>query len=316
MKTKHQSGTDNNQLLLNSGRGRGRPKKNAGRVTTIAPESDDYFKTLDKGGGPTDPLYFFNEIVQKFFINKNPNTKKEIEIKQESPAAPEEKKAANSAQNSDVKEEVTANDKNSKAQENTEEQQKILNDHNHLSKEGEHSDVKEEVEESKSESQAKSQNKDLYDSSKNSNFKADFKQFSFKSYTDVKDYPFYEILSKKSLFPNKEGEVPKEVKEEQAEERPENDASKDIEMDEQEKQAKSEPKPKDEAIHDASMEDNIEVKSERRENTTPNEDEEEKIKEEPQNEENLFRKKRYDQVLEDYQKLTFNQKQELSCDEV
>lgn len=57
MKNKHSKGEDAQQLLLNSGRGRGRPKKNAGRVTTIDPESDDYFKTLDKGGGPTDPLF-------------------------------------------------------------------------------------------------------------------------------------------------------------------------------------------------------------------------------------------------------------------
>lgn len=79
MKTKHSKGekvtefnvnfkgSDSQQLLLNSGRGRGRPKKNAGRVTTIDPESDDYFKTLDKGGGPTDPLYYFKEIIYDFF---------------------------------------------------------------------------------------------------------------------------------------------------------------------------------------------------------------------------------------------------------
>lgn len=59
MKTKHSTGPDGEQLLLNSGRGWGRPKKNAGRVTTINPESDDYFKTLDKGGGPTEVLYSF-----------------------------------------------------------------------------------------------------------------------------------------------------------------------------------------------------------------------------------------------------------------
>jgi hypothetical protein len=49
--------------LLNSGRGRGRPKKNAGRVTMINPCTQDYFKTLDKVGGPTDPLYSFDESV-------------------------------------------------------------------------------------------------------------------------------------------------------------------------------------------------------------------------------------------------------------
>jgi len=36
-------------------------------VTTINPESDDYFKTLDKGGGPTDVLYSFQEAVEIAF---------------------------------------------------------------------------------------------------------------------------------------------------------------------------------------------------------------------------------------------------------
>lgn len=67
MKTKHSTGPDGQQLLLNSGRGRGRPKKNAGRVTTINPESEDYFKTLDKGGGPTDVLFSFSEAIDAVF---------------------------------------------------------------------------------------------------------------------------------------------------------------------------------------------------------------------------------------------------------
>jgi len=67
MKTKHSTGPDGEQLLLNSGWGWGRPKKNAGRVTTINPESDDYFKTLDKGGGPTEVLYSFQEAVETVF---------------------------------------------------------------------------------------------------------------------------------------------------------------------------------------------------------------------------------------------------------
>jgi len=67
MKTKHSTGPDGEQLLLNSGWGWGRPKKNAGRVTTINPESDDYFKTLDKGGGPTEVLYSFQETVETVF---------------------------------------------------------------------------------------------------------------------------------------------------------------------------------------------------------------------------------------------------------
>ena len=63
MKTKHSTGPDGQQLLLNSGRGRGRPKKNAGRVTTINPEAEDYFKTLDKGGGPTDVMNGIEEAI-------------------------------------------------------------------------------------------------------------------------------------------------------------------------------------------------------------------------------------------------------------
>jgi hypothetical protein len=69
MKTKHSTGPDGQQLLLNSGRGRGRPKKNAGRVTTINPESEDYFKTLDKGGGPTAVFHSFQEAVETVFSN-------------------------------------------------------------------------------------------------------------------------------------------------------------------------------------------------------------------------------------------------------
>ncbi len=69
MKTKHSTGPDGQQLLLNSGRGRGRPKKNAGRVTTINPESDDYFKTLDKGGGPTDCMAGIRDSISEVFVD-------------------------------------------------------------------------------------------------------------------------------------------------------------------------------------------------------------------------------------------------------
>jgi len=81
MKTKHSKGSDGQHLLLNSGRGRGRPKKNAGRVTTIDPESDDYFKTLDKGGGPTDPLFYFDKIIMDFFSDESYVNRKREENK-------------------------------------------------------------------------------------------------------------------------------------------------------------------------------------------------------------------------------------------
>lgn len=83
MKTKHSKGSDGQHLLLNSGRGRGRPKKNAGRVTTIDPESDDYFKTLDKGGGPTDPLFYFDKIIFDFFSDNSFVYRKKEETKSE-----------------------------------------------------------------------------------------------------------------------------------------------------------------------------------------------------------------------------------------
>lgn len=62
MKTKHyysQSG----EVLMTTGRGRGRPRKNYGRVTKLNPESSDYFKTLDKSGGPTDPMFGLEDVL-------------------------------------------------------------------------------------------------------------------------------------------------------------------------------------------------------------------------------------------------------------
>ena len=66
---------------MNSGRGRGRPKKNAGRVTTINPETDDYFKTLDKGGGPTDPFVGFSEVIEQVYRGSIP-AKEETKIEE------------------------------------------------------------------------------------------------------------------------------------------------------------------------------------------------------------------------------------------
>jgi hypothetical protein len=50
MKNKHAKGPDGQPLIaINSGRGRGRPKKNAGaRFSHIEPTSDDFFKTSDR----------------------------------------------------------------------------------------------------------------------------------------------------------------------------------------------------------------------------------------------------------------------------
>lgn len=89
MKTKHYyTGSEGDMLaggegqgipggvIMNTGRGRGRPKKNYGRVTKLNPESDDYFKTMDKAGGPTDPLLGFEDslvFVKKAMGEENPD---------------------------------------------------------------------------------------------------------------------------------------------------------------------------------------------------------------------------------------------------
>jgi hypothetical protein len=85
MKTKHSTGPDGQQLLLNSGRGRGRPKKNAGRVTTINPESEDYFKTLDKGGGPTEVLVGFQDASDTIFKDYWDSENEDMEVDQPQP---------------------------------------------------------------------------------------------------------------------------------------------------------------------------------------------------------------------------------------
>ena len=65
MKTKHSVGTDGKPLFIGSSRGRGRPKRNDGKWTRISPESDEYFKTIEKGGGPTNPISYLKEIIEE-----------------------------------------------------------------------------------------------------------------------------------------------------------------------------------------------------------------------------------------------------------
>lgn len=59
-------------ISINSGRGRGRPKKNAGvRFSHIEPTSDEFFKTADKAGGPLDPTFGFKEVYTEIYIRKS-----------------------------------------------------------------------------------------------------------------------------------------------------------------------------------------------------------------------------------------------------
>lgn len=73
MKTKHAKGPDGQPLIsINTGRGRGRPKKNTGRVTLVDSTSEDYFRTTERGGGPLDPVVGFKEIYAEIYIRPAP----------------------------------------------------------------------------------------------------------------------------------------------------------------------------------------------------------------------------------------------------
>ena len=72
MKNKHAKGPDGQPLIaFNSGRGRGRPKKNALTARNqVEPTSANFFKTMDKLGGPIEPILGFNEVYTEIFIRK------------------------------------------------------------------------------------------------------------------------------------------------------------------------------------------------------------------------------------------------------
>ena len=73
MKNKHAKGPDGQPLIsINSGRGRGRPKKNAQgiRFSHVEPTSDEFFKTADKQGGPIDPSTGFREVYTEIYIKR------------------------------------------------------------------------------------------------------------------------------------------------------------------------------------------------------------------------------------------------------
>lgn len=73
MKNKHAKGPDGQPLNnINSGRGRGRPKKNAQgvRFSHVEPTSEEFFKTQDKAGGPIEPTVGFREIYTEIYIKR------------------------------------------------------------------------------------------------------------------------------------------------------------------------------------------------------------------------------------------------------
>ena len=89
MKTKHSKGPDGQPLLtFNSGRGRGRPKKNAsigGYKAAVEPTSDDYLKTVDKFGGPVQPTDSFADIYTEIFVKRGAMNKNMMGLQHENP---------------------------------------------------------------------------------------------------------------------------------------------------------------------------------------------------------------------------------------
>ena len=76
MKNKHAKGPDGQPLInINSGRGRGRPKKNAGpgglRFSHIEPTNDNFFKaSSERTGGPVEPSLGFKEVYTEIYIKR------------------------------------------------------------------------------------------------------------------------------------------------------------------------------------------------------------------------------------------------------
>ena len=72
IKNKHARGPDGQPLIqFNSGRGRGRPKKNSlGHRNQVEPTSRNFFRTIDKIGGPIEPNKGFSEIYTEIFVRK------------------------------------------------------------------------------------------------------------------------------------------------------------------------------------------------------------------------------------------------------
>lgn len=91
MKNKHAKGPDGQPLIaFNSGRGRGRPKKNTlDRQNHVEPTSSFFFRTIDKVGGPIEPTIGFSEIYTEIFIKKKSKTSAEEE-KDENDSAKED----------------------------------------------------------------------------------------------------------------------------------------------------------------------------------------------------------------------------------
>ncbi len=74
MKNKHAKGPDGQPLInINSGRGRGRPKKNANtvRFSHVEPTSESFFKASnDRAGGPIEPHLGFKEVYTEIYIKR------------------------------------------------------------------------------------------------------------------------------------------------------------------------------------------------------------------------------------------------------
>jgi hypothetical protein len=107
MKNKHAKGPDGQPLInINSGRGRGRPKKNASaglRFSHIEPSSEAFFKaSSERAGGPVPPSLGFKEVYTEIYIKRaakplpNPAADDGDERIEDGDGGPEEAKGADS----------------------------------------------------------------------------------------------------------------------------------------------------------------------------------------------------------------------------
>jgi len=165
-----------------------------------------------------------------------------------------------------------------------------------------------------------------------------FKQFEFKVYNDYKQYPLYHILSKTRLLDDNnesKDDIKSDIKQEEnvhmsshhsnsnknmSEENSEHEDNSEHEenSEHEDNSMKSEHESKHEMDLDKIVEKAEADNQDNKDNEQKMEGEDEDINNEDSEEESEIRygKKRYDPVLEDYEKLTFDQRQKLSVDEV
>lgn len=125
MKTKHAKGPDGKPLVsINSGRGRGRPKKNAGRIGNSNVMTEEFFRSYDKVGGPLDPLEGFADVYTEIYIKlaKKDGNKTKEEKKAEEEDEEEEKEGGEEEAEEEGEQEMEEEDEEGEQEEGGEDE--------------------------------------------------------------------------------------------------------------------------------------------------------------------------------------------------